>query len=132
MTFHRAFDMVKDPEESLDILIGLGIERVLTSGLETTALEGLPMIKKLLTKAKGHIIVVPGGGITERNLERILVGSGAVEFHCSARSSYSSPMGYCNTRVTMGASFGPPEYSMKVADKDRITSLLLIWKRNKE
>lgn len=40
------------------------------------------------------IINLSGGGITERNLQRILEGSGAQEFHCSARSSKDSAMKY--------------------------------------
>lgn len=37
-------------------------------------------------------VLITGGGITERNLQRILEGSGAQEFHCSARSSRESAM----------------------------------------
>lgn len=39
-----------------------------------------------------NLVVYAGGGITERNLQRILEGSGAQEFHCSARSSKDSAM----------------------------------------
>ena len=126
VTFHRAFDMVRDPFQALDTLVSMGFTRVLTSGLDSTALEGLPLIKRLVTHAKGRITVVPGGGITEWNLERILRGSGTVEFHCSARSSRESIMSYRNTHVSMGASYGPPEFSIKVADSARVESLLAI------
>lgn len=37
-------------------------------------------------------VFAAGGGITERNLQRILEGSGAQEFHCSARSGKESTM----------------------------------------
>ena len=120
VTFHRAFDMVRDPFVSLSILVSLGVQRVLTSGRDSTALEGLPVLKKLIKQAGDKIIVVPGGGITERNMERILVESGAKEFHCSARSSFDSLMTYRNGRVSMGASYGPPEFSIKVADTARV------------
>ncbi|OXB67372.1 hypothetical protein ASZ78_010930 [Callipepla squamata] len=97
VTFHRAFDMVHDPQVALETLISLGFERVLTSGCDSSALEGLSLIKKLAEQAKGRIVVVPGffppgGGITERNLQRILEGSAASEFHCSARSARDSGM----------------------------------------
>ena len=124
VTFHRAFDMTKDPEACLEVLVELGVERVLTSGHESSALEGVPMLKKLVGAAGGRIAVVPGGGITERNLWRILSGSGAVEFHCSARIPRGSNMQYCNTSVSMGASFGPPEFSLKFADEDRVRNFL--------
>nr|XP_006630976.1 PREDICTED: copper homeostasis protein cutC homolog [Lepisosteus oculatus] len=92
VTFHRAFDMVHDPMLAMETLISLGFERVLTSGSDSSALEGLPLIKRLVEQAKGRIIVMPGGGISERNLQRILEGSGAQEFHCSARSTKDSAM----------------------------------------
>ncbi|XP_078421183.1 copper homeostasis protein cutC homolog isoform X1 [Cetorhinus maximus] len=128
VTFHRAFDMVHDPMTALECLISLGFERVLTSGCDSTALEGLPTIKRLVEQAKQRIIVVPGGGITERNVQRILEGSGAQEFHCSARSSRDSLMKFRNSSVSMGASLTPPEYSVKVADICRIKTIIAIAK----
>ncbi|XP_037638376.1 copper homeostasis protein cutC homolog isoform X1 [Sebastes umbrosus] len=116
VTFHRAFDMVHDPVVALETLISLGFQRLLTSGCDNSALEGLPLIKRLVDQAKERIDIMPGGGITERNLQRILEGSGAQEFHCSARSSKDSAMKFRNTCVTMGAAFSAPEYGLKVAD----------------
>ncbi|XP_067909264.1 copper homeostasis protein cutC homolog isoform X2 [Heterodontus francisci] len=128
VTFHRAFDMVHDPTTALECLISLGFERVLTSGCDSTALEGLPTIRRLVEQAKQRIIVVPGGGITERNVQRILEGSGAQEFHCSARSSRDSSMKFRNCSVSMGASLSPPEYSVKVADICKIRTIIAIAK----
>lgn len=39
--------MVHDPQVALETLISLGFERVLTSGCDSSALEGLSLIKKL-------------------------------------------------------------------------------------
>ncbi|XP_048406785.1 copper homeostasis protein cutC homolog isoform X1 [Stegostoma tigrinum] len=128
VTFHRAFDMVRDPTTSLECLISLGFERVLTSGCDSTALEGLPTIKRLVEQAKQRIIVVPGGGITERNVQRILEGSGVQEFHCSARSSRDSLMKFRNPLVSMGASLSVPEYSVKVTDMCKIKTMLAVAK----
>ncbi|XP_039564834.1 copper homeostasis protein cutC homolog isoform X2 [Passer montanus] len=128
VTFHRAFDMVHDPVVALETLISLGFERVLTSGCDSSALEGLSLIKRLAEQAKGRIVVVPGGGITERNLQRILEGSTASEFHCSARSARDSGMKFRNPNVAMGASFSAPEYSIKVADVAKVRTLNAIAK----
>lgn len=128
VTFHRAFDMVREPVVALETLVSLGFERLLTSGSDCTALEGLPVIKRLVEQAKGRIIVMPGGGITERNLQRILEGSGAQEFHCSARSNRDSAMKFRNTCVTMGASFSAPEYGLKMADVSKVRILNAIAK----
>ncbi|XP_036592272.1 copper homeostasis protein cutC homolog isoform X3 [Trichosurus vulpecula] len=128
VTFHRAFDMVQDPVVALETLLTLGFERVLTSGCDSSALEGLPVIKQLVEQAKGKIVVMPGGGITERNLQRILEGSGATEFHCSARSARDSGMRFRNTSVTMGASLSSSEYSSKITDVAKVRTLSAIAK----
>uniref|UniRef100_W5KCX0 Copper homeostasis protein cutC homolog n=1 Tax=Astyanax mexicanus TaxID=7994 RepID=W5KCX0_ASTMX len=128
VTFHRAFDMVHDPAVALETLVSLGFERILTSGCDASALEGLPLIKRLVEQAKGRITIMPGGGITERNLQRILEGSGAQEFHCSARSSKDSAMKFRNCSVIMGASLSAPEFSQKVADVAKVRTLNAIAK----
>jgi len=122
----KAFDMVKDLFTSLEIVIKLGFERILTSGQDSSALEGLPTIKQLVEKAKDRIIVVPGGGITERNLERILQESGAKEFHCSARHSMPSLMEYKNTNTSMGGTLSPPEFITKVASYEKVKNLVFV------
>ncbi|NXJ79020.1 CUTC protein, partial [Trogon melanurus] len=135
VTFHRAFDMVHDPLVALETLISLGFERVLTSGCDSSALEGLSLIKRLAEQVSDNAICAvtpgffpPGGGITERNLQRILEGSTASEFHCSARSARDSGMKFRNPNVAMGASFSAPEYSIKVADVAKVRTLNAIAK----
>ena len=122
-TFHRAFDMTKDPHESLNVLVSLGFSRVLTSGQDSSALEGLTLISALIETAGSKITIVPGGGITERNLGRILRESKAREFHCSARASQDSIMQFRNHSVKMGASYGPSEFIAKYTDVDKASSL---------
>ncbi|XP_029465943.1 copper homeostasis protein cutC homolog isoform X1 [Rhinatrema bivittatum] len=123
VTFHRAFDMVHDPLVAIETLISLGFERVLTSGCDSSALEGLPLIKRIVEQAKGRIIVMPGGGVTERNLQRILEGSGVQEFHCSARSPRDSGMKFRNNCVSMGTPLSTSEYSTKVTDVTKVRTL---------
>jgi copper homeostasis protein len=123
VTFHRAFDMARDPFEALDALLGLGVERVLTSGLERSALEGLDLLAELVRRAGGRLIVMPGGGISERNVAKIIARSGAREFHVSASAPLASGMAFRNGRVAMGRQFGPPEYGGTVADAGRVAAL---------
>lgn len=117
VTFHRAFDMCRDPQKGLEQLIDLGIDRVLTSGQEASCLEGIELIGALQKQAAGRIIVMPGGGITPRNLQRILQSTGVSEVHLSARSSVESNMKYRNSRVYMGGTLPPPEFSWKTTDE---------------
>ncbi|MFN0068967.1 MAG: copper homeostasis protein CutC [Limisphaerales bacterium] len=122
ITFHRAFDMARDPHAALDDLISLGIERVLTSGLERSVLEGLDLIAELVRRAAGRILVVPGGGVTERNVAKILAATGAAEFHVSASVPLASGMTFRNGRVAMGRQYGPSEYAGTVADAGRVAA----------
>jgi copper homeostasis protein len=124
VTFHRAFDVTRDPLEALDTLIDLGVERVLTSGQEASALEGVDLLSKLVELAGTRIIVMPGGGIHERSLERILRETRAREVHVTGTKSVESGMTFHNPRCFMGGELRPPEYSSTVTDPARIRALV--------
>ena len=126
VTFHRAFDMARDPYGSLETLIGLGIDRLLTSGQEQSALEGLDLITELVRKAGERIIVMPGGGIHERNAARIVSQSKAQEIHVTARATIESPMRYRETRAFMGGELRPAEFSRSVADAGKIAEIVRV------
>ncbi|KAI8493815.1 hypothetical protein Bbelb_281620 [Branchiostoma belcheri] len=129
VTSHRAFDMVADPQQALEDVISLGCERLLTSGCDSTVLEGIPTLKnKLKKQSRGRIIIVPGGGINERNLPRILKDTRVREFQCSASCFKPSDMVYRNTTVYMGGALRPPEFGYKVASTDRVQTLNQIAK----
>ncbi len=123
VTFHRAFDMAVEPFQSLEDVIATGAERLLTSGQEQSAYEGLDLISELIAKADGRIIVFPGGGITERNLAKIVSRSGAQECHSSARVAVPSRMTYRRSGVTMGGALRTPEFGLSVADAGRVRAL---------
>lgn len=110
VTFHRAFDMTRDPFKSLDTLISLGVERILTSGQESNAFEGVDLIKELVHRSKGKIIIMPGAGINELNVEEIINKTGVREIHMSAKEKVESPMEYRNSRVAMGGNLIVEEY----------------------
>ena len=123
VTFHRAFDMARDPHAALEALIALGIERVLTSGQEQTALEGIDLIATLVRQADERIIVMPGGGIHERNVRKVAAQSGAREIHASARTTVDGPMAYRNRRAFMGGELRPAEFSRSVSDPVRVRAI---------
>lgn len=81
-TFHRAFDWCQNPFEALKILEDLGIQRVLSSGQQATAFEGIELLKELKSLSKS-IQIMPGGGI---NIKNVLAfkEAGFNEIHCSA------------------------------------------------
>ena len=124
VTFHRAFDMVQDPVAALEDLVGLGIDRVLTSGLEASCLEGLDLIAALQRQAAGRIIVMPGGGITVRNVKKIIDSTGVQEIHLSARSTVESGMIHRNSRCFMGGVLRSPEFSWKATDAAAVRAVV--------
>jgi copper homeostasis protein len=68
LIFHRAFDFTEKPFESLELLIEMGFDRLLTSGLEPKAIEGLDLIKQLHEAAKGRIEIMAGSGVLPENI----------------------------------------------------------------
>lgn len=103
VTFHRAFDAAHRPFDAMEAVIDLGADRLLTSGQESSALEGAALIARLVSAAADRLIVMPGAGITEQNVARVLGQTGASEVHFSARTAVASPARYGNPRVALGS-----------------------------
>ena len=124
VTFHRAFDMTPDPLSALETLVELGVDRVLTSGQEATVLEGLPLLTELIGRAGKRIVVMPGGGITARTIDRILAAAKPSEVHFAALEPSASAMRFRRQRVFMGGELRPPEYDRLVTSADSIRSVM--------
>ncbi|WP_298756563.1 copper homeostasis protein CutC [uncultured Psychroserpens sp.] len=82
-TFHRAFDMVPNAKEALEQLIDLGIERVLTSGQQPKAINGLGLLKTLNQQADNRIMILIGSGVSSKNT-KAFKNAGFKELHASA------------------------------------------------
>lgn len=124
VTFHRAFDMSSDPFAALEALVSLGVDRVLTSGQEASAGDGIELLRGLVTRAAGRIVIMPGGGIHERNIERVVRETGAREVHVTGTRSVESGMRFRNTRCFMGGELRPPEFSQTIIDAARVQALV--------
>lgn len=120
VTFHRAFDMCCDPNTALETLVELGLDRVLTSGQENSVLEGLDLITRLVRQAGSRIIIMPGGGITARNIKKIEAQSGVKEIHVVGVVNLESQMTFRNPRCFMGGELRPPEFARMVTDPNRV------------
>lgn len=70
------------------------------------------------------LFLIHVGGVTERNIIKILAVSGATEIHASARVSRASGMIFRNTRTFMGSELRADEYMTKVTSSDRVRSLV--------
>lgn len=83
-TFHRAFDQVTNPLESLEDIIACGFSTILTSGTKPNVTEGAAMLKTLVEKAANRITIMPGGGLRSTNLAALHKTVGANFYHSSA------------------------------------------------
>lgn len=94
VTFHRAFDRCKNPFEALKQLIEIGCQRILTSGQQPTAPQGMDLIAQLIIAADERIIVMPGSGVRKENIKELAEKTGAKEFHSSLRGKQKSKMDF--------------------------------------
>jgi copper homeostasis protein len=126
LTFHRAFDLCRDPKKGLEDIISSGASRVLTSGQAKNAIEGAPLIRSMISDAAGRIIIMPGGGIDEYNIAMLATGTGATEYHLSGRKQRESMMRFRRKGIFMGDPRLQSEYTLKSADAERISSVIMI------
>ncbi len=126
VTFHRAFDMCRDPYESLERIIELGCNRILTSGQRPRAEEGIELLHELVQKAGKRIIIMPGSGVNVNNIAKLAKETGAVEFHLSARESIESRMIYRNPHLKMGGDqIFIDEYAQQVTAANKVAETLV-------
>ena len=92
VTFHRAFDRCKDPFVAMEQLIVVGCERILTSGQQPSAPDGIDLIAQLNMKAEHRIIIMPGSGVRKENIKMLADKTGCTEFHSSLRGKEKSKM----------------------------------------
>ena len=102
VTFHRAFDMAKNPDEALENIISLGCDRLLTSGMASTALEGISTLLRVRDRANDRIRVMAGAGVTPSTAPLILQAGAADDLHASARIRVASSARFCRESVKMG------------------------------
>lgn len=81
VTFHKAIDELRNPEEEVEKLASIGVDRILSSGTKATALEGAEILNKMLEKANGKIKIVVAGKVTKENLKEVSTKIPSTEFH---------------------------------------------------
>lgn len=122
-TFHRAFDLCQDLTNSLEILIKLGIDRVLTSGGAANALAGASTIASLVKQGENQIKILVGGGIRPENITAIQKQTNATEFHSSCKQIYTSSMEFRRDDLPLGGGSVPSEYELTQVSPEMIQSL---------
>ena len=125
VTLHRAFDKAIDPLKSMESLIEIGVDRILTSGQNHSAYEGKELIKQMVEKAEGRIIIMPGGGINKNNVNEILDYTGVSEIHLSGKKLTTGRMRNIND-VKMNALPDIPENDIYETDSEIIKEVAKI------
>ena len=122
--FHRAIDVVPDWRKTLDQLISLGITRVLTSGQEADVSLGTGTVREMISYGAGSIQILPGAGITARNMERIIAETGCSQIHLAAHKVQWDSSVSNNRAIYYGGALYPPEDRFQVIDSGYIGSMV--------
>lgn len=123
VVFHRAFDCVKDPFASIEILIELGVDRILTSGLEMKAMEGIELIAKLQEKYGNQIEILAGSGINASNAKEMMARTGIHQVHSSCKDWLHDPTTACN-HVSYAYAPAPHENDYDVVSEELVRKII--------
>lgn len=119
VTLHRAFDMCKDPFQTLEEAKRLGIHTILTSGQKNVCTEGMDLLKELVEQAQGKTEILVGGGVDASVLPVLAEKTKAKAFHMSGKVSIESEMQYRKQDVSMGVA-SVSEYEIWRTSEKRI------------
>lgn len=102
VTFHRAFDLTRDPFEALEAVIRTGAVRILTSGQQPNAEAGANLLSAIAKRAAGRIEIMAGAGVNAQNAP-LLANIGVDALHMSGQEPYDSPMQFRSSTVRMAS-----------------------------
>jgi copper homeostasis protein len=102
VTFHRAIDMTPDISKALEDVVATGASRILTSGGAPDAARGMAEIARMVESARGRIAIMAGCGVSAETIVSLVEGTGASEFHSSARTAFRSPVRFRKEGIAMG------------------------------
>lgn len=121
--FHRAFDCVKEPYAAARLLIGLGVDRILTSGLREKAVQGKELLRELHRQFKGSVEILAGSGVNAQNAASLMAETGLDQVHSSCKGWREDPTTsgeYVNYRFAPA----PYEDSYDVVDEELVRKLV--------
>ena len=119
VTFHRAFDRVKDITLALDDVIKLGCNRILTSGGYLNAYDGREVIRDLVRLSGDKIIIMAGSGVNENNVSDLITYTGVKEVHGTFQTFASGGMNFHNPHFIDSA-----EYGFLLSDSLRVNEIV--------
>lgn len=123
VVFHRAFDVVPNPEDTLETLIDLGVKRILTSGQETSAYNGAENISRYREQAAGRIEILPGGGINRFTLADVLARTGCDQVHASLTMVKADASTQARSHISFGGAAGVSEGPFKATNQGAVAEM---------
>ncbi|MBP1630474.1 MAG: CutC family protein [Bacteroidetes bacterium] len=121
--FHRAIDMTNDYLQALEDIIECGCDRILTSGAENKAVDGIENLSRIQEKAKGRIEIMVGSGVSSDNAKLIYEKTNITHYHLSGKVLKDGKMTFRHPRVSMGSTPEVSEYQITITDQKKILSL---------
>ncbi len=125
VTFHRAIDQCVDVHRALDDIMELGCERVLTSGLSATAVEGISVLKDMVQYCQDRLVIMAGAGVTAQNATKIIKNTGVNEVHLSGKTTRQSYMTNFSSAASMG---NVDDFAIPVTDFHKIEAIRMMLK----
>jgi copper homeostasis protein len=124
VTFHRAFDATSDLARSLDALIALGVQRVLTSGGAATAADAMPVIRELVARSGGAIAIMAGGGVRAHNVQQLVEHTGVREVHARIVERLESAMQFRAASLGIVREFVPDAYATDATSLEGVRAIV--------
>ena len=121
-TLHRVFDVCHDAETACEQSIALGIDRILTSGQQPSVEEGLKTLARLQRRFGEQIEIMPGGGVRESNIQRVVRETQCREIHFSGAEMLASPLQFVRDGICFDQS-GDPCPPRPITSRDRVGEL---------
>ncbi len=121
--FHRAFDVVPDWRASMDQLVDLGIDRILTSGQCPSVRDGSKTVAEMIAYADDRLEILPGAGITLQNVHDVIRETGTKQIHIALNQVRQDPSTNQNQSIYFGGALYPPENQFEIADREKIHAL---------
>ncbi|MBQ6609475.1 MAG: copper homeostasis protein CutC [Oscillospiraceae bacterium] len=121
--FHRAIDVVPDWKKAVDLLADLGITRILTSGQTPDVSDAADTVREMIAYAGDRIQILPGAGITLRNLRRVAEETGAHQLHVAVHRSAADLSTVNNRSIYYGGCLYPPEDQFRIIDGSAIARM---------
>lgn len=131
ITLHRAFDVCRDPYETLEQCVSLGIDTILTSGQRSSAWEGRSLLAELAEKSRGRVEILAGAGITPKIIDKLADCTGVRSFHMSGKKVTDSRMEFRKEGVPMGIP-GFSEFEIWQTDRELVRRAAGVMERLRE